>query len=823
MDGVEGDPRRDRVAHSVQHNVESRMMDAAGLGLRSHFAIPSVRRCAAVLLALAALAAPGSVHAERPASPVSITFTAHGVPHVNAADFYDLGYGFAYAAARIDVCAIAEVFVDVAGHRAADFGGSENQVNPLVGRPSSNVVGDLATDLLVDSKVMASQRAGLTPDGRDLVAGYADGFNRYLADTPRDKLPKACRAAAWVRPISSDDVLHRVANAMLLTGVFDQELFDARPPAERADAARVKPPVQTAMIQASDAGSNGYAFGGSHTQNGRGLLVGNPHWFWGVPNRFMQVQLTVPGKYDVMGVAVIGMPLITIGYNRSLAWTHTVATDARGTVFELKLDPADPTRYLVDGRSVAMRQRTMTIDARGPDGAIHPVSHIFWLTELGPVVQSKQLPWDRSVAYALADVNATNNRYLRQLVEIGSSPDVRTLKQRMAATEGLVWVNTLAVDSTGEALFADLSSIPDVPKAEYADCARPVTIPQAAFVNIMDGSRAACRWRSDPLAAAPGVMPARDKPWAISRDYFENSNASYWLVNPKRPLEGFSPMIGQERTAPNIRTRQGHLQAEAFFASGLGSGATVPDQTRIEGLLFSNRDLLADLVLDDLIAACRRTPQVNLPDGRVRDLTRPCEILAAWDRKDELSSVGAPIFREFARQEKPPGEEDPVTAKGFWRTPFDPANPIATPAGLDTSTTAPLQALARGVEKLEKAGVALDARLGDIQFIERNGRRIPLHGGLIFNRISLTLKPGGYTEPIGSADSYIQVVGFDANGPVADTLLVNSQSSDPDSPWYADQAPLYAQKLWVRPPFTPEAIAAEAIEPPLLLTTHRAR
>jgi acyl-homoserine-lactone acylase len=244
------------------------------------------------------------------------------------------------------------------------------------------------------------------------------------------------------------------------------------------------------------------------------------------------------------------------------------------------------------------------------------------------------------------------------------------------------------------------------------------------------------------------------------------------------------------------------------------SGPKTPDMSRIETLLFANRDLLADLVLDDLLVACKAHPTITGSDGKSRDLTRTCAILAAWDRKDEMSSVGAHIFREFAREERVPGEEDPATAADFWLTPFDPNDPVTTPRGLRVTGDAPLQALARAADRLEAAGVALDARLGDIQFIERNGVRIALHGGLIYNRISLTLQHGGYTEPMGSADSYLQVVTFDAQGPVADTLLVNSQSSDAGSPWYADQAPLYVKKQWVHPPFSLKDVAGAAIEPP---------
>src|SRR3546814_17185751 len=40
-----------------------------------------------------------------------------------------------------------------------------------------------------------------------LFTGYAAGFNRYMADTPRDRVPAACRDAAWLRPITELELI----------------------------------------------------------------------------------------------------------------------------------------------------------------------------------------------------------------------------------------------------------------------------------------------------------------------------------------------------------------------------------------------------------------------------------------------------------------------------------------------------------------------------------------------------------------------------------------------------------------------------------------
>ena len=70
----------------------------------------------------------------------------------------------------------------------------------------------------------------------------------------------------------------------------------------------------------------------------------------------------------------------------------------------------------------------------------------------------------------------------------------------------------------------------------------------------------------------------------------------------------------------------------------------------------------------------------------------------------------------------------------------------------------------------------------------------------------------------GSGNSYIQAVTWDGSDcPIADTMLVHSQSVQPTSPHYADQTRLYAKKEWVRFPFCEEEIQAAQIGETLVL------
>ena len=88
----------------------------------------------------------------------------------------------------------------------------------------------------------------------------------------------------------------------------------------------------------------------------------------------------------------------------------------------------------------------------------------------------------------------------------------------------------------------------------------------------------------------------------------------------------------------------------------------------------------------------------------------------------------------------------------------------------------------------------------------------------MYGAISVDLSEGGYANPT-AGNSYIQVVTWDdSDCPIADVILVPSQSTDPASPHFADQTRLYANKEWVRWRFCEDDIAAGQVGETLVLS-----
>lgn len=787
---------------------------------------PRARLLAAALAAMLALGACSSDKDDVAAPPpppqtaariqVEVARTTHGIPHVRAEDYRSLAYGLAYAYAQDNVCMFADSVLTVRGERSLFFGGEarpRQRTGDEYGGGSgfmdlNNEESDFFFKGYLDIEQLRANYAAGTAEPRQLLEGFVEGYNRYLKDYA-GKLPAACSDAKWVRPITLDDMYLVVAEKALHASgqAFARDFVAAgRVPGATVSLAKAAPRridastlvAQLDKLNRQDFGSNALGVGKDLSANGRGLLLGNPHYPWTTADRFYQAHLTVPGRYDAMGVIIGGVPAVVIGFNKDVAWSHTVTFAYHFTTFRLALDPTDPTgtTYLYDGERRKMTSKTVTVDALLPDGLVGRRSKTFYFSHQGAVIvrPAAGMTWTAGAAYVLADPNRYNTRMLEQWLGIGTAGSVRALKDSLDKVVGLPWVNTVAADREGNALYADASVVPHMNADKFVN---GCLLLQAAL--LFDGSRSSCGWGQD-AGAPPGIYAPAKAPWMMRTDYVGNSNDSYWLTNPKALLSGpaplgFSPLYGRTGVEQTLRTRIGFRQMEDLLAQR--SKLTLAD---MQALAFSNRVYAAELVLPELLTACAALSN---------ELSRQaCNVLQAWDRRANVDSRGAVLFREFWSVAS--------SIPNKWANPFNPADPVNTPNGVaPAAMPAMLAALRDAAVKLQSLGIPLDARLGDVQVEPRNGVRIPLHGGNGNQEgtySSLTMRTGltanGY---VGAhwGQSYIQTVGFDEQGPVAQAMLTYGQSTDPKSPWYADQTQVYSRKEWPVLPFTQEKIKAD--------------
>jgi acyl-homoserine-lactone acylase len=464
-------------------------------------------------------------------------------------------------------------------------------------------------------------------------------------------------------------------------------------------------------------------------------------------------------------------------------------------------------KYLYDGKVRDVTAKAVTVQVRQADGTVAPVTRTIYSSHLGPILNlSAPLVWTATNAYTLKDANLDNWRMGDQWLDINQATNTLDVEKALDRNLGIPWVNTIAADRDGNAFYADISTAPNVDRFQQSLCTPDITMAgvfAALGVPVLDGSKSSCDWVVDPSTPSAGLLPGPVMPRVYRRDFVQNSNDNYWLTNPAVNLYSFfvPAVVGIVPQQQGYRTRQGVPQILAGLAAGKFTLSS------LQQMALANRTYTADVFLPDMLTLC--------DTGAAASVSSQCAVLKAWDRKFELTSRGAHLFKEFFFVAR--------NIPSVFTVPFDYTNPLTTPRGFNitnaTVATALVNALATADAKLTAAGLANDAPLGTVQFAIHaalTGGKviIPIHGGDgsdlgIYNAIYSQLVPGlGYIVNYGT--SYIQTVQFTDSGVNAQAFLSYSQSTNPASPNFADQTARFSAKQWITLPFTEAAITGDA-------------
>ena len=757
-----------------------------------------------------AAVAPGADTADRRdhAYRATIRRTTHGIPHVTADSFADLGFGSGYATAQTSACTLIDTVITARAERSRWFGPRRSYNDQVTLQASNLQVDAFVTDLRnrrVVEKLLADRDNGPSRQARAMVRGYVEGANAWLRKVgPEGVTDPACSGRRYLaQRATALDVWYGVylANLLASSGVFVKEIVDAAPPSPDDPGLPVPSASQVDREQLlrglgrdpeAPFGSNATAVGGRRTTTGKGMVLGNPHFPWRGRYRFTQQHLTIPGRYDVAGASLIGSPVVNIGWNRDVAWSHTVSTAYRFTPYEYKLaSPATPTTYLTDSGPRELERREVRVTVRTKDG-LQQVEEDLYRTPQGYVLDAPDvlMPWTPVSVWAIRDANAEHLRTIDTFLDMGRATDVRDLIRRQDRQGGMPWVNTTAADRRGDVVYADHSVVPNVPNDLAQQCMTPAgrALFQLAGLPGLDGTFAdsTCQWRTDDDSVRPGVFGPTNLPETFRRDWVGNANDSYWTPNATQRLEGFARIIGCEQCVRTMRTRMVYRYVTHRLARERGDRVS---PRLLRGWEHRNRLMAAEVMRrdGDLDSLCDSTGEAEA-----------CAVLAAWDGRSDKDSVGTHIFEEFVAR---------LPAEGVWLIPFSPTDPMHTPRDLNVANPQVRDAMQGAIDAIREAGIPFDARWGSLQVAgDRGAPPIPLGGGTgdsVGNANALASRwPEDNTDryrPVTYGSSHIQAVSFLRHGRVgARTILTYGQSEDPTSRWSSDQTRLFSREKWVR-------------------------
>lgn len=755
----------------------------------------------------------------------TISRDEHGVPHITAQDTASLAFGQGWASGEDRPCDLADQLVKVRGERARWFG---------AGDEDANLHSDLAWRSIGIYERGLQDWEQVTDEVRELFTAYVDGWNGHLDEVGSDGLADWCAGEPWVEPVDAADLYAYARSiALFASGVqLTDFIATAEPPTgdEAGDEAGEDETAMAPLWDQTQLGSNGWAIGSESSETGGGMLVANPHFPWEGELRFWEAHLTIPGEVNIYGAQLSGLPGIGIGFTDEFGWTHTVSAGNRFTAYTLDLVDGDPTSYRYGEEEREMTPTEVAVEVLGDDGELEEVTRTMWSSHYGPIIDFPGFGWSEEATITYRDANIDNEAFVEQYLGMMMAEDFDEFVDVHAEHSGVPLFNTVATSADGRAWYADTSATPNL--SDEAIAAYEASLEDDPIVAIAAENQAVLLDGSDPLfewvevdgARSPGLVPFEEMPMLEREDHVFNANDSFWVAHASETLDGdFSPLHGRQETARSPRTREN--------AVVLGEAGEL-DLDGLAELALANRGFTARQLLDEVVARC---------EGEA-DLAEACEVLAGWDGVYDLDRSGPMVWRELLSAFE---NEDLREAGPLWAQPFDPADPVGTPSGLaeppGDGSDPVLDALRAAVDRIDEAGLALDAPLGDVQFADRNGTIVGIHGGdnrdgvtnivgwgtmrsimdpalrdvertVIESGSSLARYGDEVGYPINNGTSFLLALAYGADGPEARAFLTYGNPADRDDPIYVEATERFSEKAWRDLAFTDEQVEQAAVE-----------
>lgn len=328
--------------------------------------------------------------------PVTVTFDARGVPHVDATTEHDAWFAVGALHAR------DRLFQLDLQRRAASGG-----LSGLLGEGAAQV--DVFTKAWRVRERADALLANARPEARAAMQAYADGINAQVATL--DQLPVEFRLLdlpfdpwkpgdsmavvtnmSWDLQTNADEEIAAWALRDLPTDTL-QALLQGNPPGPDLDpywdalkTAKVGPWTpefaawEGAFLGAADPqASNNWVVGPSRSADAAPIVANDPHLSQRVPSLWYFVDLH-GGDLHVAGATMPGAPMVLSGHTETFAWgvTNVMADYVDLAVLERQGD-----QVVVEGQPQAIEWREVTVTPRKAKEPV--VARVPW-TSIGPVL-----------------------------------------------------------------------------------------------------------------------------------------------------------------------------------------------------------------------------------------------------------------------------------------------------------------------------------------------------------------------------------------------------------------------------------------------------
>lgn len=589
---------------------------------------------------------------------------------------------------------------------------------------------------------------------RAVYDGFAQGVNDYVAQHPGE-MP------AWMpHDFTGEDV------AALW-------MEDAVPNAAQNFADRERRRRERARqdsLQREGEGSNAWAFAPSRTKSKRAILLRNPHLDWNAG--YYEAHVTVPGVMDFYGDFRIGNPALLVGgFNQQLGWATTNNNTDNEALYALDVDSTRIDHYLLDGESFPLQRVDVVAEYRNGAGLSSEVRPM-WRTHVGPVVERANgkvyiVRWPSEGEFRKGE------QFLRMMRAHTLEEWKDAMRLRAHTTSNLTYA-----DAKGNIFYVWNATVPQLPHPSGGDS---VAIAVKTSAEM---------WRDMvPFDSLPQLLNPPGGYIQQSNDPFHYTNLNAIIDSSRFPSNFSRPALGfRTQLALRLVTQQPRMSLD--------------DVVRLK---HSYRMLAAERFVDDLLAAV----QAANPSGQV---AAAAEMLARWDRTTAPDARGGVLFELWYNRHLQGGDAMrgvPVAERmrRIFSTPWSPARPNDTPDGLADPARAAAD-FAWAVDEATRRYGRADVAWGDVHRVRRGEVDVPVGGctGALgcFRVLQYSEAPDGKRVARGG-DGWVLAVEF-TPVPRAYSVLAYGQSARPESPYFADQAAMFARGEMKRVAFTPQDV-----------------
>lgn len=590
----------------------------------------------------------------------------------------------------------------------------------------------------------------LDQDTRDVYDGFAIGINRYVVLHP-EEFPAAMPADFSGYDVATLDIGRPSATP--------PRAFLAR---LGADSTRAPSPLP----RDPDEGSNAWALAPSRTKSKKAILLRNPHLVW--TSGYYEAHMTVPGVVDFYGDFRIGGPFAVVGgFNRDLGFATTNNAQDVDELYELEADSTRPDHYLFDGASIPLTRESVVVDYRGDGDSLFVESRDFWSASIGPVVH-----------------RAGNKIYVNKSAVDGEYRGGEQFLRMMRAKSLAEWKDAMRIRARPTSNFT------------YADRAGNIhyvwngSIPLLPHPSGGDSIATSARETRDVWTR---LVPYDSLPQFLNPKggYVHNENDSPHFTNVRERVD-------TTNRYPNLEKPELLLRSQ--LAIDLIGGKNRMSLEDVVKLKHSYRMLLADRVKPDLIAAVKAVK----PTG---DTAAALAMLEKWDNTAAPESKGAALF-EIWWQRYSQGRPDSLRYAQRWTS----ADPTKTPRGLADRARA-AEAFGEAVTETARRYRRWDIPWGEIHRVRRGTVDVPVGGcsGALgcFRVLTFQREPDGKLAANGG-DGWVLAVEF-GDVPRAYSVLAYGESSRENSPWFSNQAEMFARGELKKVAFTAADVDAAAV------------